>query len=611
MRMSLNFQNHIGPFGSKTRRDRSPMIIIGINSSYHESSAAVVIDGQLVAAAEEERFNRVKHGKLAQVDNADILPWQALAFCLKTAGIRREDINHITYSFDPWVRWKHLRPDVYTTKIRAGDFGTPEGEAAFLRSNLRAKEQLHAYMPYARFHFLSHHLCHAASAFFVSPFREAGILVVDGIAEVASTWAGCGSQQTIENLFEVEYPHSLGFLWEKMCEFLGFDRYDGPGMVMALATTARPRSEHTGIDYRERFQTFVQSLQDGGFCIDPHVLRYRLQDYSGLKTRLGLEPSRHDSPIERAAIAAGLQAVTEDILVHIATHLYRRINTGRDHKITDLCLAGGVALNCVANTEILKRTPWKRIWVQPAAHDAGTALGAALVLWNLELGHRERIEFPDAYWGPEFSEAEYEMALQRAALPFKRPHSLAKKVAALLDEGRIVAWFQGRMEFGPRALGNRSIVADLRRVAMRTILNHKVKDREEFRPFAPSVLESHAARYFDVPFLQTGGETTPCHFMLATVPVKTEAVSSLPAVIQENQSQGQCSSRIHVVSDNVNPAYQELLEEFCTRSGYAAVLNTSFNISEPIVCSPEQAVATFQQSSLDALVLGPYLVERP
>lgn len=585
------------------------MFVLGINSAYHEPAAALLDDGRLVSAAEEERFNRVRHGKRASVDNADDLPWKAIAFCLEQASIQFSDVDFIAYSFDPWARRQRACLDA-SDDGRSEGFGTEAGEEEFLRSNLRARECLLSRMPHGRFEFYPHHSCHAASAFFPSPFSEAGVLIVDGIGESASAWIGYGTRTELRCLTEVEYPHSLGFLWEKTCEWLGFDRYDGPGKVMALGSSSAPFSSASGVDYAERFASFVRPKPQGAFEIDAAVLQYRRAGYGGLENAVGSYRAANGSNSETAAIAAALQQSTESILIHMARDLYDRINCDRATPVTALCMAGGVALNCVANQRVLANSPWEHLWVQPAAHDAGTALGAALLAWHGELGKGCRTSLTDAFLGPSFDIPDYECALIQMGLHYLRVQNIPRRVSELIERGKTVGWFQGRMEFGPRALGNRSILADPRKLEMRTRLNRDIKIREGFRPFAPSVLSEEAAHQFTLASSCPGPGADPTEYMLLAVPVAPGREGAAPAVEHKNSATGETFSRVHAVRVGVNPPYEALLSELKTTIGAPIVLNTSFNVSEPIVCTPSHACATFLGSTLDALVLGPFLVTR-
>jgi len=571
--------------------------VLGINCAYHESAACLLRDGRIVAAVEEERFNRVKHAKHSRVDNADELPLQAIAHVLQAAGIAPADVDHVGLSLDPARRLEANR-DLQEPGVAPGDFGTPEGEETFYRSCRHAGELLAARFPRATVHHLSHHLCHAASTFFPSRHARAAVLVVDGIGESCSTWLGLGEGNQLTTLGEVSYPSSLGFLWEKISEHLGFDVYGGPGKVMGYACLTDPIGEDSRTDYAARFRQVVQ-LTDDGFAIDNRVTRFRTGDFSGLEPLFGPRRTEIVDRFEEASIAAGLQTVTEETLLHLARRLHAR--TGADA----LCLAGGVALNCVANTRLLQETPFGSLHVESAANDAGTALGAACLLWCQVLG-RERPRLDHALLGPAFDDVAIDAALKEAGLQAEQPDDLAARCARLIHRGGLVAWYQGPLEFGPRALGGRSILADPTRFDMRTRLNAKVKERESFRPFAPSVLAEDLGRHLVVPKDMDAAE-----YMLLALPTRERAdAQRIPAVVQENGSTGVATSRIHVVRDEVNPPYARLLRELKRLSGLGMVLNTSFNISEPIVCTPQHAIRTWLRSKMDALAIGSFLVQR-
>jgi carbamoyltransferase len=573
-------------------------VILGINCAYHESSVCLLRDGRVVAAVEEERFNRVKHGKPSRVDNPDELPVASLEWVLRAADLRPEDVDHVGYSLDPEARLAANR-DLREKDVPAGDFGTPEGETTFHQHVLNARALLRKRFPKATVHFLKHHLCHAASAFFPSRHRHAAVLAVDGIGEFASTWLGSGDDNRLTEIGEVKYPSSLGFLWEKVSEHLGFDVYGGPGKVMGYACLTDPIGEDSFIDYTERFRRVVRPTALG-FEIDNDVTRFRTRDFSGMEPLFGPRRLSIVDRYEEASIAAGLQEVTEETLIHLCRILHAR--TGAD----TLCLAGGVALNCVANARLLRETPFRHLHVESAANDAGTALGAACLLWNHVLGNKERPHLDHAYLGPAYSEQEMAAVLEAGGLKATKPDNLPGDVARMLDDGKIVAWFQGRLEFGPRALGNRSILADPSRFDVRSRLNHKVKERESFRPFAPSMLPEEVSRYMDAP-----EDLDAAEYMLLALPVRNaRAMQRIPGVVQENGSTRVATSRAHVVRAGTNPVYTELLREMKARTGLGMVLNTSFNISEPIVCSPTDAVRTFGRSRMDALAMGPFLVTR-
>ena len=583
------------------------MYILGINSAYHESAACLIRDGQIVAAVEEERFSRIKHAKRSTVDNAHELPWQAMDFCLGQAGIGPGEVDHLGYSLDPGQRRELNRQLPDTARIPAGDFGSPDGEEAFYRSNMEARRLLQERFGAARFHFLEHHLCHAASAYTVSPLEQAAVLALDGIGEFHSTWLGLGQGGRLSApLLRIPYPHSLGFLWEKFSELLGFDAYSGPGKMMGYGAITDVYGELTGKDHLASMHRIVSLQPDGGFEIDNELMRFRTADFSQLEPMFGPRRPGVVDRYEEASIAAALQSITEEVMIHLCNGLYTRANEQREPgtpEITALCLAGGVALNCVANDRILRETPFSELWIQPAANDAGTALGAAAYIHSELLG-LPRVRMNHAFWGPSYDETQIKQVLEREGVPFSRCADVESEVARRLDQGEILAWFQGALEFGPRALGHRSILADPTRFDTRQRLNTQVKMRESFRPFAPSVMDSAVQRFFDLP-----AGTHCADYMLTATPLADDHFTQvIPAVVQENGSTHRSTSRLHRVRQSVNPQYFGLMERFRARTGVGAVLNTSFNISEPIVTTPQQALATFARSGMNCLVIGPYLV---
>ena len=584
------------------------MIILGVNSAYHESAAALIRDGKIIAAVEEERFTRIKHAKRALTDNAHELPWQAIACCLSMAGLTEADVDHVGYSLDPAERLARNTSLPDTGRIKDGDFGSPAGEEAFNRSLLEAGRLLGERFPRAEVHFLDHHLCHAASAYTVSPLEHAAVLAIDGIGEFHSTWLGLGLGGELTRLQRLPYPHSLGFVWEKMSELLGFDAYSGPGKVMGYGAITDPRGELSGKCQLETMREIVQLQADGTFAVDNNVMRFRTADFSELERRFG---PRRPAPVDRyedASIAAALQVVTEEAVIHMARTLHGMVNAASRQRggppIDDLCLAGGVALNCVANDKLLRETQFNRLWVQPAANDAGTALGAAALL-HTTLAQPGRPRMDHAYLGPEYGAQRLDAALSSAGLDAARVEDPAVEVARRLDRGQIVAWYQGRLEFGPRALGHRSILADPTRFDTRQRINGQVKDRESFRPFAPSVLDSMVERFFH---MHPG--TLCADYMLTASPMKDDRMAQvIPAVVQENGSTHLATSRLHRVTPEAAPLYHRMITEFRDLNGVGAVLNTSFNISEPIVNTPEEAIATFGRSGMDCLVMGDRVVE--
>lgn len=559
------------------------VIILGINSVFHESSAAIVVDGQVLAAAEEERFTRRKHAKHADIDNAHEMPQQSIDFCLKEAGISSSEIDSVSYSFDPDLRRARFRVDPVSVP---GDWGSTYGEHVFQRSlgkvpgSVRVALQADVPVNYVR-----HHLAHAASAYYPSCPKNAAVLVADGIGENSSTVLFSGTEGRLEVLEDFEYPHSIGFLWEKLSVFLGFSEYDA-SKVMGLAGYGDPST------YRHAFSEFVQ-VDDIRYRMNLEVLRFRLADTGPLERLLG-SPRQDGEPIgqRHADIAAALQDVTNRIMLNLARHLHQL------YPVKDLALAGGIALNCTANYLVKENGPFESIHIPSAPHDAGTAIGSALQVAFTEGQHGADYRSP--YSGPQFDDSWIYRALQRLPWPTETPEDLFDEVADLLCTEAIVAWFQGRMEMGPRALGNRSLLADPRDITMREILNRKVKHRETFRPFAPSVLAEHAEDWFHL-----GRGSTAYEAMLFAVPVRAHRVSQIPAVTHADGT-----ARIQIVTTGSNPRFHRLISRFHARTGVPMVLNTSFNDSEPIICTPEDAVQTFLSTRIDALAIGDYLVRR-
>ncbi|MEW6282216.1 MAG: carbamoyltransferase C-terminal domain-containing protein, partial [Candidatus Eremiobacterota bacterium] len=542
-------------------------LTLGVNAAYHESSAALVRDGEVLFAVEEERLTRVKHGKRPRVDNPDRLPERAIDLCLRSAGVALGDLDRAVYSLEPGRRRLHEEP--YRVCPRQG-FGTALGETAFEAALARVPSRLAP----APVQFLPHHLCHAALAFYGSPFEEAAVLVVDGIGEDATAWLGRGRGSELECLEEVPYPHSLGLLWERVALYLGFTEYDAP-KVMGLAAFGEAARALPALDR-------VLHVNRKGFQVDPRFARFRAAGVEGLEELFGPrhrpgEP--HEDP-RFAAVAAALQQRTEEALLSLAHHLHRL--TGLDR----LAYSGGVALNCVANARLEREGPFEALYVPGASHDAGTAVGAALEA-SLRLGASRQPGPLTPFLGPAYD--------CQAGEPVQDP---PLEAAQRLARGELVGWYQGRLELGPRALGHRSLLADPRRGDVRQKLNERIKHREMFRPFAASVLEEEADDWFDLPDRAPGAAS--CRdLMLLAYPVVPAMRELIPAVVHRD---GSC--RIQVVSRRSDPLYHRLLQEFHRLTSVPLVLNTSFNDSEPIVCTPEDALSTFRRSGLDVLYLG-------
>lgn len=558
-----------------------------------DAAAALVEDGRIIAAAEEERFVRVKH--------VSALPVHAIRYCLAARNLRLSDIHEVVV---PWKYWQIGRraglataamlrsPELFWIKGKrsAERLSREWTELAFLRRKLsRQIDGTHCPRPV----FLDHHLCHAASSFLVSPFERAAVLVVDGASEAHSTLLGLAEERTIRVLKRTPLPHSLGQFYAAMTAYLGFTPDQDEYIVMGLAAYGEPR-------YADLLREHVLSPQPKGeFVFNTRLLDFHLARVGLFSSRLLqlLGPNRRSSDEitqRHRDISASVQLLLEEILLHLARYLRETTNTDR------LCLAGGVAYNCVANSRLRREAGFKEIYVPSAAGDSGAALGAALWHSTRKGWLRERPVMSAAYWGPEFSEEQCSRALEELGLSAHRlsDEDLYEKVARELARGRLVFWYQARMEWGPRALGNRSLLADPRREDVRALINAKVKHRELFRPFAPSVLEEDASAYFDLP------GSSP--FMLFTAPVKPSAKGLIPAVVHVDGS-----ARVQTVNRTANLRFHSLLEAFGRLTGVPVLLNTSFNVQEPIVCTPQDAVRCFLRTEVEWLVLGNLLVSRP
>ncbi|MCP5045661.1 MAG: carbamoyl transferase [bacterium] len=568
--------------------------MLGINSVYHESAACLIRDGQIVAAVEEERFNRVKHAKSAQVDNPHELPVNAIDYCLKQAGIGLKDVDYIGYSFDPEARRNHtFGPEPVTVD----SWGSAGGENIFRQQLEKVPgefSRLAGEDMSGKFKWLDHHICHASSAFHVSPFEEAAILVADGIGEFSTTSLYKGNGNRISMIKRWVYPDSLGFLWEKLSKFLGFKGNEA-AKVMGLAAYGNP------LYYYDAFGQFVKIQEDGGYRIDNNITRFRVEDYSELEKLLGRKRAGGEGLEKRHKdIAAALQRVTEEILLSLSQTLHDE--TGSEN----LCIAGGVGLNCVANRVLQERGPFGNLYIQPATHDAGTAVGAAYYIRHQLLDRQRNFVMEDPYLGPGYTDTEIKAALDDPAfngggnLHYSFHRDIEKITAGLVAEGNVVGWFQGRMEIGPRALGNRTILADPGNPEMREILNVKVKHRETFRPFAPSVLKEKAGQWFEI-----HGDSLSLDYMLFAFDVKEDKRASIPAVLHVDGT-----GRLQTVRKELNPRYHKLIKSFEEITGVPILLNTSFNDSEPIICSPRDALATFLKTGIDYLVMENYLVAR-
>jgi carbamoyltransferase len=591
------------------------MRILGLSCYYHDSAAVLLEDGMLVAAAQEERFSRRKHDPG--------FPAHAVAFCLRHAQLSAADLDYVVFYEKPFSKFERLLTTLVATVPRSTALFR-ESMLVWLGDKLWLKQHIADRVGISgdRILFVEHHLSHAASALFCSSYPEAALLTVDGVGEWTTAafgrgvaaWDGVGENRIALDA-ELRFPHSLGLLYSAFTAFLGFEVNEGEYKVMGMAPYGEPK-------YVDRVRRVVQVYDDGSLHLDLsyftfpyHTQRTFSRKFETLfgeprspKARFVTDrTSRYDYPsppsrveIERnqyyADIAASIQAVTEDILLRMARHLHTQTGLRR------LCLAGGVALNSVANFRILAETPFEELYIQPAAGDAGGALGAALYAYHVLLGKPRRFVLEHAAWGENHDGAATKDFLDRSGLRADHHGSedqLLDRVVDLLEDGKVVGWVQGRFEWGPRALGHRSILADPRRAEMKDIVNVKIKFREPFRPFAPSVVAEKVGDYFALP---DPSRHLPARYMLYVVPVRQPEV--LPAITHADGT-----GRLQAVTRDTNPRYHRLLERFGEATGVPVLLNTSFNLrGEPIVNTPADAFRTYQSSDMDALVLDNWVV---
>ncbi|HVU03159.1 MAG TPA: carbamoyltransferase [Polyangiaceae bacterium] len=581
--------------------------VLGLSALYHDSAACLLRDGEICAAAQEERFTRVRH------DAA--LPLSAVRYCLAEAGIGMSDVDHVVFYDKPFVKFERLVDTMLWTAPRSFP-SFLRAMPPWLKHKLWTGDLLKENLGWGgKVLFSEHHESHAASAFFPSPFDEAAVLTVDGVGEWATTTLGRGSGKSLELSDEIRFPHSLGLLYSAFTQFCGFKVNSGEYKLMGLAPYGEPR--YADLIRRE----LIDLKDDGSFQLD--VDRFEFLAGSRMVGRafeelFGGRARAPESPLgpRELDLAASIQVVTEEVLLRLARTLHRK--TGSKH----LCLAGGVALNCVANGRLLREGPFERIWIQPAAGDAGGAVGAALSVWHGYLGNERapragKDSMHGAFLGPSFDGDAVEASLAPfGAVSERIPESeLPGVVAGLLAEEKVVGWFQGRMEFGPRALGARSILGDPRSPSMQSVMNLKIKFRESFRPFAPAVLRSEVGDWFEL------NQDSPYMLLVANVAEKhriapreartgldrqREPRSTIPAVTHVDGS-----ARIQTVSEAENPAFHALLSAFRDRTGCPVLVNTSFNVrGEPIVCTPADGYRCFMRTEIDALVVGDRLFHR-
>lgn len=589
--------------------------ILGISAYYHDSAAALIVDGKIIAAAQEERFTRQKHDPR--------FPVEAVKYCLAVGQCSLSELDAIVFYDKPMLKFERLL-ETYLAHA-------PKGFGSFLRSMpIWLKEKLflktilrrelrtiigdkEAALP--QLLFTEHHQSHAASAFYPSPFENAAILCLDGVGEWTTTSAWLGKGNDLQPLWEIHFPHSLGLLYSAFTYYCGFRVNSGEYKLMGLAPYGEPKY------VQEIYDHLIDVKTDGSFRLNMDYFNYSTgqtmtnekfhQLFGGAPRSPDTSPTQKDMDLARS-----IQQVTEDIVLKLAISLHQE--TGMEN----LCLAGGVALNCVANGELLRKGPFKNIWIQPAAGDAGGALGGALQAWYQYFDQPRTVDPQDAmqgaYLGPSFNNDEIETALKHLQAPYERldDHQLYPHIAQALADDKVIGWFQGRMEFGPRALGNRSILGNPASAAMQSIMNLKIKYRESFRPFAPAVLAEDVSTYFDL------DSSSPYMLLVAQVaeqwrlPETSENLfgieklkhprSQLPAITHVDYS-----ARVQTVTEHTNPEFTQLLRAFKAKTGWGLLINTSFNVrGEPPVCTPQQAYECFLRTEMDYLVLGNYVLDK-
>lgn len=585
------------------------MYILGISAYYHDSAAALLCDGEILAAAQQERFSRVKHDLR--------FPNDAIEYCLREAGIAIKNVDYVIFYDKPLIKFERLLMTFLGT--------APKGIRVFfdqmppwLKEKILMRATIRRELDYeGTILFSTHHLSHAAAAFFPSPYEEAAFITVDGVGEWETTTIGVGRGNKVELLKEINFPHSLGLLYSAFTYFAGFKVNSGEYKLMGLAPYGEPK--YADLIKRE----LINIKEDGSYRLNMKYFDYcagRRMTNARFAKLFGGPHRKPESKITQREmdIAKSIQVVTEEVMLKMAR--YAHALTGAKY----LAIAGGVGLNCVANGKVLRQGPFDDIWIQPASGDAGNALGAALFAWHQVLdkprtAHARRQKA--SYLGPHYSDEEIQTYLDREGIPYTKlgREELPQRVAELIANEKVVGWFQGRMEFGPRALGSRSILGDPRSREMQSVLNLKIKFRESFRPFAPAVLREHADEYFDL-----NGAESP--YMLLTTSVKAHHLrdltddekraegfdklkvirSDVPAITHVDNS-----ARVQTVMREDNPVYYDMIHAFYEQTGCPVIINTSFNVrGEPIVCTPEQAYTCFMRTRMDYLCMGSFLLDK-
>jgi len=586
------------------------MNILGISAFYHDSAACLVQNGNIIAAAQEERFTRKKH------DSS--FPKHSIDFCIQYAGISVGDLDYVAFYDKPFIKFERI----ISTYLAYAPFGIKSFIKAiplWIKQKLWLKEILKRDLSYeGKIVFMEHHESHAASAFFPSPFQEAAILTIDGVGEWATASYGTGKDNMIKLIADIQFPHSLGLLYSAFTYYTGFKVNSGEYKVMGLAPYGEPKYKDLILD------RLMDLKEDGSFKMNMDYFNYG----AGLTMTNGKFDKLFDGPPRKPEskltqremdIARSVQEVTEEVMLRMVRHIHKE--TGQKN----LCLAGGVALNCVGNGKVLREGPYENIWIQPSAGDAGGALGAALFTWYEYLGNKrvadgKKDSQMGSYLGPEFKRDHLKSYLEGNKIPYTElsDDEIAEKISDLIADEKVIGWFQGRMEFGPRALGGRSIIGDARSSKMQEVMNIKIKFRESFRPFAPSVIKERVSDFFDI------DKESP--YMLLVAPVKKELQrkmtdeedklfgldklhvtrSVIPAVTHVDYS-----ARIQTVDEETNPLYYRMIKRFDEKCGCPVIINTSFNVrGEPIVCTPEDAYLCFMRTNMDYLILGNFLLDK-
>lgn len=586
------------------------MNILGISAFYHDSAACLVQDGRIVSAAQEERFTRKKHDFS--------FPKNAIGYCLENSGLKSKDLDYVAFYDKPFIKFERIL-ETYLAYAPRGIRSFVKAVPLWIKQKVWIREVISKELGYdGLILFPEHHESHASSAFFPSPFHEAVFLTIDGVGEWTTTSYGLGKDNNITVLGEIKFPHSLGLLYSAFTYYTGFKVNSGEYKVMGLAPYGEPK-------YKDLILNELMDLkEDGSFRLNMKCFNYcagLTMTNAKFEKLFGGPPRKRESLLTQRDmdLARSVQEVVEEVMLRMSRHI---------HEVTgqkNLCLAGGVALNCVANGRILREGPFEKMWIQPAAGDAGGALGAALFVWHQYLENGRKVDNETdlqrgSYIGPDFKDDDILEYLQGKDIPYTRlsQETIAEKIADLIAEQKVVGWFQGPMEFGPRALGSRSIIGDARSPKMQEVMNLKIKFRESFRPFAPSVLEEKASQYFDLE------ATSP--YMLLVAPVKKEICrqmtkkeeelfgldklhairSSIPAVTHVDYS-----ARVQTVSRETNPLYHEMIAKLNEKYGCAVIINTSFNVrGEPIVCSPNDAYKCFMRTDMDYLIMGSLLLDK-